>query len=114
MSEKMRTYKFRAWHKLSKKMLYENSDYRGKVFQWLAEAQPLEIMQFTGLLDLKGKEIWEGDILLTPGKFKLTVQIDNIGYGDPKFFNIGFDICEVIGNIYEHSYLLEDKNAKRD
>jgi uncharacterized phage protein (TIGR01671 family) len=57
----MRTIKFRAWHKKAKEMLYPDKQFY--LFQWIEEGQPIEVMQFTGLLDKNGKDIYEGDII---------------------------------------------------
>ena len=122
----MREIKFRAWHFKLKKMFtaeemttdqmallpdghFANIHSVSTKLSWILSHEEMLPLQFTGLHDRTGREIWEGDILLTPGKFKMEVRIDNIGYGDPKFFNIGFDVCEVIGNIYENPELLGEK-----
>jgi len=80
----------------------------------------LKIMRFTGLLDSKGKEIYEGDLVQwfiksDPGQYDLKVTVEvtidplegTRPFSDP-CYNIKPEECEVIGNIYEHCELLNE------
>ena len=79
----------------------------------------LELMQYTGLKDRKGVEIYEGDVLFHPlqGRRKVYYpyservasyglrDIDN-GFGST--LQDSHAVWEIIGNIYENPELLED------
>lgn len=139
----MREIKFRAWDKRFKLMLYpdnfyneyisadgkvieieEWSDYSGGGFHTNDVSQDYILMQYTGLKDKTGKEIYEGDVvqILLPHE-SFIVEWDEIGTGylfhhtedtkrthgidyyefEDKSGSLGF---EVIGNIYEHPHLI--------
>lgn len=123
-----REIKFRAWDK------YENKirKVRGINFTnkdlWLkiednrimgANFFEVELMQYTGLKDKNGKEIYEGDIIKFTDNYNTDIP-EKIGV--VKFNNASFYITdgayscyrwidiniEIIGNIYENPDLLED------
>lgn len=113
----MRTFRFRAWDKQKKEWLPNDTliDFQGVLCK--DDCQTLgieaEIMQYTGLKDKNGKEIYEGDIL------ESEAFIDTFDWMDGCYsFKRDMESLpitehypyEVIGNIYENPNLLsQDK-----
>lgn len=125
----MRKIKFRAWDKENEKMMkvsslhLENKEISVKENGTFHLFRMQDLMQYTGLRDKNGKEIYEGDIVLvklggvstwykTVVKFKEGAFIASLIDGEDYIyiFNRGFDNndFEVIGNIYENKKLLEE------
>lgn len=66
------------------------------------------LMQFTGLLDKNGKEIYEGDILRGLGKVYFHQGKFCVEYGEE--WGWISKNAEIIGNIYENPELLTNSN----
>ena len=120
----MRDLKFRAWDKEKKRMLLWGD---WEQTQWIKDAMPVQegdewterciLMQYTGLKDKNGKEIYEGDILQyendnhvgqketrviwieCTARFGLQ-NLDTERYGESEF-NMEGGHHIIIGNIYE-------------
>lgn len=108
----MREIKFRAWDKEQKKMLnWELLQWNqvGFVHSLIGEGN-WRAMQYTGLLDKNGKEIYESDLV----RFNDSVgiyRVDWVGAGfwltlqnfsDVEMHHNNAQLMEVIGNIYEN------------
>lgn len=135
----MRDIKFRAWdEKLKQMIILENTglqyfDFEGSYALSFVvdgysefwsheqydkpskEASKFPLMQYTGLKDKNGKEIYEGDIVNDGYESKAVeyqgILIAPFDLGDPyRSTLMPYDV-EVIGNIYEHPHLLESVNA---
>lgn len=127
----MRDIRFRAWNKKYDFMMQSvmvaaygygrKCNYDG---EWWEDAD-IEVMQYTGLHDKNGKEIYEGDIILAGcAKWKCKVVWDErcarfIGITNDKDVKIVYidmmdknnkSAVEVIGNIHENSDLLNLQN----
>ncbi len=137
----MRNIKFRAWDKKQKWMddfsdmfirtnedIYEEAGIKYDTPNLEVErvnTGRYEIMQYTGLKDKNGKEIYEGDIITTDlERYYLIVEYRNGAFmlncndGEEDYYDIFFGTSEepkkvykygeVIGNIYENPELLKE------
>lgn len=112
----MRTIKFRAWDKKEKRMYPWNSiDLRLWIQFFENILGNFEIMQYTGLTDCLGKEIYEGDIVVFDN-IKGDVRFNDGSFviGEHEFISMKFgekgwhwELVEIIGNIYEHPELIK-------
>jgi uncharacterized phage protein (TIGR01671 family) len=137
----MREIKFRTWDGKNKKMIYVDGDYnlvmknnglwslhKGDVIldhnSVAVYGSGGFLMQYTGLKDKNGKEIYEGDLITGACHAKDELDIGIIEYQDAMFvveykgeeiseslFNNIYDCesdIEIIGNIHENPELLEN------
>ena len=132
----MREIKFRAWFHGKKRMVY-NLGFDHDSFKAIEDAHDMpcvwdldkcdesgncegafayEIMQYTGLKDKHGREIYEGDIVKCRDTYEPITFTGKVSFGNGSFF-VETDLgghyrwldyeVEVIGNIFENIDKLE-------
>lgn len=109
----MRDLKFRAWDSKGKRF-FEAVALEFRLNTSFAAVFPPEVvfMQFTGLLDKNGKEIYDQDYFVTDGaRAQIHYSVNHACWfwGSERFSSAIARRGEVIGNIYENPELLEGK-----
>jgi uncharacterized phage protein (TIGR01671 family) len=128
----MREIKFRAWDSELYEMSYSDPlDDLECASSWFNSLEDrdirasgnIELMQYTGLKDKYGKEIYEGDIVKYLDIMDKDVMdevmwsfsgfdLRNYDHGHPyDYGDTPWGGVEVIGNIYENPELLKDRKA---
>lgn len=121
----MREIKFRAWDKLTKTMRYVLCidwlnglvDLNDRIIERKynnSKDDGVILMQYTGLKDKNGKEIYESDILWDEHNEEYCEVIFECGSFVCKFETNSIDLADIsdelidIGNIYENKELIGD------
>jgi uncharacterized phage protein (TIGR01671 family) len=117
-----RKIKFRVWDELQKYMAYQGSPDLETIQSFMHHFGDKPLMQYTGLKDKNGKEVYEGDILridkrhlpFTSSTFdgkveyiEQSARFHLIGTTHDNLWEAIYDVSgkncsEVIGNIYEN------------
>ena len=115
--------KFRAWDTQFHRMKVTGMGINNGILI----GEEVEIMQFTGIKDKNGKEIYEGDIAgcdclddmrravverHSHGLAAFVFRYLKLIWCDYDFDYVGMKECEVIGNIYENPELLETNQGE--
>ena len=125
-----REIKFRAWLKEDKKMEnVKTMDFTDKSIQYLEKNEfinayllrrvsfdDVELMQYTGVKDRNGKEIYEGDIIICKYGPQIAMEVKWVDegfrtlgkYDGDNYVGFVKNNAEVIRNIYENKNLLEE------
>lgn len=112
-----REIKFRGWNTRTKNMMDLKKLTPLAVSEGVCDGlflpfyEDIALMQFTGLHDKNGVEIYEGDLLSQHGNKGKTPQpirfFDGAFFvGDRRLYGTIANFGEVVGNIYEHPNLL--------
>ena len=121
----MRQIKFRAWDKLQSKFVEPIFNEFVDVNDQF-EDEDFIFLQFTGLLDKNGVEIYEGDILATNNGeqysvkwsdefFKFKISCRPKGFSHVQSMSMASQVsrlAEVIGNIHENPELINSEVMK--
>ena len=103
----MRDIKFRRWHIELEDMVYSTNI---ELFEIVEKyPQMYNVMQYTGLKDKNGKEIFEGDIITDESNNYLVIFLEGcftMEIDDNYFILSNFSGTEVIGNIHQNKDLL--------
>ena len=124
-----REIKFRAWIKEENKMInVETIDFTDKSMQYLKKNEiidayllrrmifdDIELMQYTGINDKNGKEIYEGDIIICKYGPEIMMEVKWVDegfrtlgkYNGDNYVGYVKNSAEVIGNIYENFELVK-------